>query len=116
MAQIARRLSACSVLSGHDLLLLAPFVGGHTRSLACRSGRRGIEIQPISDSKGDVCRWYVPSGAGHVGQLIKLNDVLPELRIPIPPAGSGAYVELERKVGDFATAAVAAQVALIRPG
>ncbi len=37
------------------------------------------------------------------------NEVLTEIRIPVPPAGSGgAYVKLERKVGDFATAGVAA--------
>ncbi|MGA7416129.1 MAG: xanthine dehydrogenase family protein subunit M [Bryobacteraceae bacterium] len=41
------------------------------------------------------------------------NEVLTEIRIPIPPARSGgAYFKLERKVGDFATAAVAAQVTL----
>jgi carbon-monoxide dehydrogenase medium subunit len=39
------------------------------------------------------------------------DEILTEIRIPIPPAGSGgAYFKLERKVGDFATAAVAAQV------
>jgi len=38
-------------------------------------------------------------------------EILIEIRIPIPPAHSGgAYFKLERKVGDFATAAVAAQV------
>jgi carbon-monoxide dehydrogenase medium subunit len=37
------------------------------------------------------------------------NEVLTEIRIPVPPAGSGgAYVKFERKVGDFATAGVAA--------
>ena len=37
------------------------------------------------------------------------NEVLTEIRIPVPPAGSGgAYLKLERKVGDFATAGVAA--------
>ena len=40
-------------------------------------------------------------------------EILTEIRIPVPPPGSGgAYVKLERKVGDFATAATAAQVAL----
>jgi carbon-monoxide dehydrogenase medium subunit len=35
--------------------------------------------------------------------------VLTEIRIPAPPPGSGgAYVKLERKVGDFATAGAAA--------
>ena len=37
------------------------------------------------------------------------TDVLTEIRIPAPPPGSGgAYVKLERKVGDFATAGAAA--------
>jgi carbon-monoxide dehydrogenase medium subunit len=41
------------------------------------------------------------------------GEILTEVRIPIPPARSGgAYVKLERKVGDFATAAAAAQVTL----
>ena len=40
-------------------------------------------------------------------------EILTEIRIPIPPPGSGgAYFKLERKVGDFATAAVAAQITL----
>ena len=37
------------------------------------------------------------------------DEVLTEIRIPAPPPGSGgAYVKLERKVGDFATAGAAA--------
>ena len=41
------------------------------------------------------------------------DEILTEIQIPVPPAGSGgAYVKLERKVGDFATAAAAAQVTL----
>jgi carbon-monoxide dehydrogenase medium subunit len=37
------------------------------------------------------------------------NEVLTEIRIPAPPPGSGgAYLKLERKVGDFATAGAAA--------
>src|SRR5215510_13258178 len=41
------------------------------------------------------------------------DEILTEIRIPIPAARSGgAYVKLERKVGDFATAAAAAQVTL----
>ena len=41
------------------------------------------------------------------------DEILTEIRIPIPPARSGgAYVKLERKVGDFATAAAAVQVTL----
>jgi aerobic carbon-monoxide dehydrogenase medium subunit len=39
------------------------------------------------------------------------NEIVSEIRIPIPrPRSGGAYLKLERKVGDFATAGVAAQV------
>jgi carbon-monoxide dehydrogenase medium subunit len=41
------------------------------------------------------------------------NEILTEIRVPAPPARSGgAYVKLERKVGDFATAGAAAFVVL----
>jgi carbon-monoxide dehydrogenase medium subunit len=41
------------------------------------------------------------------------GEILTEIRIPIPPPGSGgAYLKLERKVGDFATVGVAAQVTI----
>ncbi len=45
------------------------------------------------------------------------DEILVEISIPIPPPRSGgAYVKLERKVGDFATAAVAAQLSLAANG
>ena len=41
------------------------------------------------------------------------DEVLTEIRVPSPgPRSGGAYVKLERKVGDFATAAVAVQLDL----
>ncbi len=41
------------------------------------------------------------------------DEILTEIQIPIPSArSSGAYVKLERKVGDFATAGAAVQVTL----
>jgi carbon-monoxide dehydrogenase medium subunit len=41
------------------------------------------------------------------------DEILTEIRVPAPPPKSGgAYVKLERKVGDFATAGAAAQVTL----
>jgi carbon-monoxide dehydrogenase medium subunit len=44
---------------------------------------------------------------------LKHDEILTEIRIPAPPPKSGgAYVKLERKVGDFATAAVAVQLTL----
>src|ERR1017187_5704234 len=44
---------------------------------------------------------------------IQPNEILTEIQIPIPPAGTGsAYHKLERKVGDYATAGVAVQLTL----
>lgn len=41
------------------------------------------------------------------------EEILTEIRIPLPPpASGGAYLKLERKVGDFATAGVAVQLTL----
>ena len=41
------------------------------------------------------------------------EEILTEIRIPTPVAnGSGAYVKLERKVGDYAIAAAAVHLAL----
>jgi aerobic carbon-monoxide dehydrogenase medium subunit len=42
---------------------------------------------------------------------LEAEELLTEIRIPTPPAGSGgAYVKFERKVGDYAVAAVAVQL------
>jgi aerobic carbon-monoxide dehydrogenase medium subunit len=39
------------------------------------------------------------------------DEILKEIKIPIPPPSSGgAYLKLERKVGDYATAGVAVQI------
>jgi len=44
---------------------------------------------------------------------LAFNEILTEIRIPAAkPRSGGAYLKLERKVGDYATAAVAAQVQL----
>ena len=44
---------------------------------------------------------------------LQAGEVLTEIRIPKPPPGSGgAYLKLERKVGDYAVAAVAVQLQL----
>ncbi len=45
------------------------------------------------------------------------DEILTEIRVPLAlPHSGGAYFKLERKVGDFATAAVAAQVTLDSSG
>ncbi len=44
---------------------------------------------------------------------LKADEIVVEIRVPMPRPGSGgAYVKMERKVGDFATVAVAVQLAL----
>src|SRR4029453_1706453 len=54
---------------------------------------------------------------GFFATALEPDEILTEIRIPIPPPRSGgAYVKLERKVGDFATAAAAAQVTLSASG
>ncbi|HXY50649.1 MAG TPA: xanthine dehydrogenase family protein subunit M [Terriglobales bacterium] len=64
------------------------------------SGPRGERVIPIADFFLSVFSTALQPG-----------EILTEIRIPVPPARSGgAYFKLERKVGDFATAAVAAQL------
>src|SRR5260370_7436852 len=50
---------------------------------------------------------------GLFSAALQPGEILTEIRIPLPPPRSGgAYFKLERKVGDYATAAAAAQVTL----
>jgi len=50
---------------------------------------------------------------GLFSTALEPSEILTEIRIPAPPPRSGgAYVKLERKVGDFATAAAAVQLTL----
>jgi carbon-monoxide dehydrogenase medium subunit len=45
--------------------------------------------------------------------VLEPDEIVTEIAIPTPPARSGgAYAKMERKVGDFATAAVAVQLTL----
>lgn len=50
---------------------------------------------------------------GLFSTVLDPDEIVTEIRIPLPPARSGgAYIKLERKVGDYATAAAAAQLTL----
>jgi aerobic carbon-monoxide dehydrogenase medium subunit len=54
---------------------------------------------------------------GLFSTALEPDEILTEIRVPLPPPRTGgAYVKLERKVGDFATAAAAAQVTLATSG
>jgi carbon-monoxide dehydrogenase medium subunit len=72
----------------------------------------GAEIVAMG-SKGER---RIPVGSFFTGPFatsLTPDEILVEIRIPTPTARSGgAYLKLERKVGDFATAAVAAQLTL----
>lgn len=70
------------------------------------SGPNGTRTIPIDD-------FFV----GLFTTALEPSEILTEIRIPAPGARTGgSYVKLERKVGDFATAAAAAQVTLAASG
>jgi carbon-monoxide dehydrogenase medium subunit len=62
----------------------------------------------------------IPIGSFFTGPFstaLKADEIVVEVRVPTPKPGSGgAYVKMERKVGDFATAAVAVQLTLAADG
>ncbi len=50
---------------------------------------------------------------GLFSTVLEPDEIVTAIRIPLPaPRSGGSYVKLERKVGDYATAAAAAQVTL----
>jgi carbon-monoxide dehydrogenase medium subunit len=54
---------------------------------------------------------------GLFSTALEPDEILREIRVPIPGPGSGgAYLKLERKVGDYATAGVGVQITLDRSG
>jgi carbon-monoxide dehydrogenase medium subunit len=70
------------------------------------TGPKGERVIPIED-------FFVTL----FSTALQPDEILTEIRVPIPPPRSGgSYVKLERKVGDFATAAVAAQLTLDEKG
>jgi carbon-monoxide dehydrogenase medium subunit len=76
----------------------------------------GAEIVAVG-TKGERRIPVASFFTGPFATALRPDEILVEIRIPLPPPRSGgAYLKLERKVGDFATAAVAAQVALAAGG
>jgi aerobic carbon-monoxide dehydrogenase medium subunit len=66
------------------------------------TGPKGERVIPID-------KFFV----GLFTTALQPDEIVIEIRIPMPPARTGgAYVKFERKVGDYATAAAAAQVTL----
>lgn len=65
-------------------------------------GPKGLRTIPIDD-------FFV----GLFESALKPDEILVEVRIPKPvPSSGGAYIKIERKVGDYAVAAVAVQLTL----
>jgi carbon-monoxide dehydrogenase medium subunit len=72
-------------------------------------GAEIVAVGPKGERRVPIASFFT----GPFETTLKPDEILVEVRIPVPPARSGgAYLPLERKVGDFATAAVAAQVTL----
>jgi len=72
-------------------------------------GAEVVVVGPKGERKIPVSKLFV----GIFTTALAPDEILTEIRIPAPPPKSGgAYVKLERKVGDYATAAAAAQVTL----
>src|SRR5437870_2797777 len=70
-------------------------------------GAEIIAVGPKGERRLPITSFFT----GPFETSLRPDEILVEIRIPVPPARSGgAYLKLERKVGDFATAAVAAQL------
>jgi aerobic carbon-monoxide dehydrogenase medium subunit len=72
-------------------------------------GAQVVAVGPAGERVIPIADFFV----GLFTTALQPDEILTEIRIPTPPPRSGgAYVKLERKVGDYATAAAAAQVTL----
>jgi aerobic carbon-monoxide dehydrogenase medium subunit len=96
LATVAGNLAHGDPANDHPATMLA--LGAEVRIV----GRRGERRVPVS-----------AFFTGPFTTVLASDEILTEIRIPAPaPRSGGAYVKLERKVGDFATAAVAVQLTL----
>ena len=100
MATVAGNLAHGDPANDHPATMLA------LRAEIIASGPQGERVIPIDDFFITLFTTQLAHG-----------EIITEIRIPEPPARSGgAYFKLERKVGDFATAAVAVQLTLDEAG
>jgi carbon-monoxide dehydrogenase medium subunit len=100
LATVGGNLAHGDPANDHPAAMLA------LRAEVVATGPRGTRTIPID-------QFFV----GLFSTALEPDEILTEIRVPQPPPKSGgAYVKLERKVGDFATAATAVQVTLGRDG
>ena len=96
MATVGGNLAHADPANDHPATMLA--LGAQVVA----TGPGGTRTIPVSDFF-----------TGLFTTALSADEILTEIRIPVPPARSGgAYLKVERKVGDFAAAAVAVQVTL----
>jgi carbon-monoxide dehydrogenase medium subunit len=96
MATLGGNLAHGDPANDHPATMLA------LRAAVAIQGRNGERVEPVDDL-------FV----GLLTTLLEPDEILTEIRIPVPPPRSaGAYIKLERKVGDYAIAAVAVQITL----
>jgi carbon-monoxide dehydrogenase medium subunit len=96
MATLAGNLAHGDPANDHPATMLA------LKAEIVASGPRGERILPVD---GFFVTLFTTQ--------LEHDEIVTEVRIPVPPPRSGgAYFKLERKVGDFATAAVAVQLTI----
>ena len=94
MGTIGGNIAHGDAANDHPAVLLA------LRAEVVISGSKGTRTVPIDE-------FFF----GFYSTAVQHDEILTEIRIPVPPKGSGgAYHKLERKVGDYATAGVAVQL------
>ena len=100
MATIGGNLAHADPANDHPATMLA------LRASVVAQGSKGERVIPIDDFFLDTFT-----------TALRPDEILIEIRIPKPAARSGgAYLKLERKVGDFAIVGVAAMVRLDESG
>jgi carbon-monoxide dehydrogenase medium subunit len=100
LATVGGNLAHADPANNHPATMLA------LRASLVAQGQKGERVIPIDD-------FFVDTFTTVLGP----DEILTEIRIPKPAARSGgAYLKLERKVGDFAIVGVAVMIALDEKG
>ena len=96
LATVGGNLAHADPANDHPAAMLA--LGAEIVAVG-RAGERRIPIESFF--------------TGPFTTALMADEILTEIRVPVPaPRSGGAYLKMERKVGDFATAAVAVQLTL----
>jgi aerobic carbon-monoxide dehydrogenase medium subunit len=96
MATVGGNLAHGDPANDHPATMMA------LRAQVVATGAKGERVIPIDD-------FFVTLFT----TALQHDEILTEILVPVPPPkSSGAYFKLERKVGDFATAATAVQLTL----